>query len=103
MSPRLPCSSQMYFTSNRNTLSNFPRSFSSSVPQRRYPLVSNPYSADQHPDLYLAVTPPPSVASGESTAYMPTRMAPIPRPQPDLKPSDIHHMAIDPNVASLDL
>ncbi len=65
--------------------------------------MSNPYSADQSPDLSLAMTP--NVASGEQETYMPVGVAPIPREQPSLQPGteDISMMGIVDNVPYYDL
>jgi hypothetical protein len=67
---------------------------------------SNPYSAEQYPDLSLAQTPPaPNVANGQQVANMPTSMPPIPREQPSLQPGteDISKMGIVDNVPYFDL
>src|SRR5713226_6832961 len=54
------------------------------TPRSTQRISSNPYSADQSPDLSLAMTP--NVASGQQETYMPVGVAPIPREQPSLQP-----------------
>lgn len=62
--------------------------------------MSNPYSANQAPDLSLAQTP--DVASGSSLASMPMPLPPVPREQPVLQSADpyedVHLMGIVDNV-----
>lgn len=70
--------------------------------------MQNPFSADQYPDLSLAMTPSlPDIASGESLTHMPIPMPAIPRSQPALQCSDpgmeLNQMGISPNVPYYDL
>ncbi len=48
--------------------------------------MQNPYSADQYPDLSLAMTP--DVASGQQETHMPVPLPNMPREQPVLQCSD---------------
>jgi hypothetical protein len=64
-------------------------------------MATNPLSADQNPDLSLAMIP--NVASGSSVTYMPN-YAPQGRGMPaTLSPGDIEHMGIDPSIPFEDL
>lgn len=69
--------------------------------------MQNPYSADQYPDLSLAMTPP-DVASGQQETYMPAPPLPsIPREpavlQCDNPGMELNQMGISPNVPYFDL